>query len=142
MIFLVYVSSASGPVSDAELLEILRTSRRNNERLGVTGMLLYKGTCFIQALEGPEAAVMGLFERIRRDPRHRQVTTLIKRPATERQFEGGSMGVKHLDRLAPEEAGAAADYLNAPITPERLAAEPNLIHRLLLGFTASMVGVL
>ena len=58
--FLVYVSSASTLFSRAELDEILRTSRRNNERLGVSGALLYKGGNLMQVLESRmDALVLG-----------------------------------------------------------------------------------
>ena len=49
---LVYASRAAQPFTDAELVELLTRSRQKNDRLDVTGMLLYHDGSFIQALEG------------------------------------------------------------------------------------------
>ena len=52
MFYTVYVSSAVDLFSDEELLKLLDVSRKNNQALDVTGMLLYKGGNFMQFLEG------------------------------------------------------------------------------------------
>ncbi len=57
MFFLVYVSSAVRPFSRVDLDDLLATSRANNARVGITGMLLYKDGNFMQVLEGDEEAV-------------------------------------------------------------------------------------
>jgi len=44
-------------MSQDDLEEILRTSRENNARLGITGMLLYGNNTFVQILEGEDKAV-------------------------------------------------------------------------------------
>ena len=68
--FLVYASIANEDFSQGQLLELLATSRRNNEQSGITGMLLYNERRFPQVLEGNEAAVSATSARIERDPRH------------------------------------------------------------------------
>ena len=45
----VYVSSAVRPLTEDEILDILLVARQNNERLGVTGMLLYRDGNFLLA---------------------------------------------------------------------------------------------
>ena len=55
---------------EAALAEILRVSRLNNDRAGVTGALMLYDDWFAQVLEGPEPAVRALYARIRADPRH------------------------------------------------------------------------
>jgi hypothetical protein len=62
--------------SKAALGGIFTTARRNNKRLGITGALVITDDAFAQALEGEEAAVRGLYETIRQDPRHDNVTLL------------------------------------------------------------------
>jgi len=69
MFHLVYVSSAVEPFSKTELVELLHVARANNERLGITGMLLYRDGNFMQVLEGEEPVVRDLYARIERDPR-------------------------------------------------------------------------
>lgn len=86
MLQLVYISSpdtAQGPV-DAPT--ILRTSRRNNRRDGITGLLFTDGTRFLQAIEGPTDAVNAAFARIKADPRHRAVVVLSERDIEAREF--------------------------------------------------------
>jgi hypothetical protein len=53
MIQYIYVSSSVKPFSNEELLELLGKSRENNERLGITGMLVYKGGVFIWTRRSP-----------------------------------------------------------------------------------------
>ena len=48
----VYVSTASEPMDDEDLAELLAQSRERNARNDITGMLLYKDSRFIQLLEG------------------------------------------------------------------------------------------
>ena len=91
MYALVYVSTAVRPFSEAELERLLRTSRANNARLGITGMLLHEGRTFIQQLEGEEAVVRALFATIRADARHRDVLEVSAGPAA-RRFADWSMG--------------------------------------------------
>ena len=60
---------SDGPENTA-LADILRVSRTNNEAAGVTGALMLYDDWFAQVLEGPEATVRGLYDRIRADRRH------------------------------------------------------------------------
>jgi len=63
LVSLVYVSSSVRELDDSEILNILRTSQRNNERRNITGMLLYKDGNFLQVLEGTDRSVTELMER-------------------------------------------------------------------------------
>jgi lipopolysaccharide biosynthesis regulator YciM len=83
-------------MTEDDLNDILSTARNRNAQVNVTGMLLYHDGNFMQALEGPEAAVMVLYERIQKDPRHKAVTTLMKRPCLERQFSEWEMGFRNM----------------------------------------------
>lgn len=99
---LLYVSGATGPVSEADIAQILEASRRNNARLGVTGMLLYADGAFIQVLEGEEETVKALARRISQDRRHRNYMVLCEHHAEARAFGDWQMGFKELD---PAHAG-------------------------------------
>ena len=78
-------------LAQLELLNILLTSRRNNERAGITGAMVLDHGCFAQVLEGPQDAVESTFERIECDPRHRGITVLYVRPLARRNFAKWSM---------------------------------------------------
>ncbi|VVT03477.1 BLUF domain-containing protein [Erythrobacter sp. EC-HK427] len=64
-----YISSAPGLGGD-DVAAILDVCRSNNEQRGITGFLLYNGRNFMQLLEGAEADLQWLLERLGKDPRH------------------------------------------------------------------------
>ncbi len=94
--YVVYSSVAVRPFSPDELDELVRKSRDNNDRLGVTGMLLYKEGRFMQALEGEEAIVRALVQKITVDPRHHELSLLDEGFTDEREFEDTPMGFEYL----------------------------------------------
>ena len=135
---LVYVSSAARLMNDAELVELLRQCRDNNARRDVTGMLLYKDGNFIQALEGPERAVTELHARIARDPRHRQMITLLQEPTSERDFTGWSMGFRQLDALDGSDHEAFNTFLQTPAQGPQPGDASRKVWKLLLSFKRNM----
>lgn len=90
--FIVYASRAVEPFDHDRLVQLLTESRANNARDGITGMLVYRDLDFIQILEGPDAAVRALLERIGRDPRHTDVRVLLEEQTSERKYAAWSMG--------------------------------------------------
>lgn len=121
---LLYVSTASWTMSGAELNEILDMSRRNNKRLGVTGLLLHVDNGFLQVLEGEKGAVLEIYSRIKRDFRHSGLRVLVERETDERLFEDWSMG---FDKLSPGRPHTADifqithDAIQNAIAPEKAA---------------------
>lgn len=66
-----YISSVKpGLANPIDPEAILTTSRRNNARDNVSGLLFFNGKRFLQALEGDDAMVDATYARIQRDPRH------------------------------------------------------------------------
>ncbi len=92
MLQLVYISTARAALSAAEHEAILVSSRRNNARCGVTGLLVVGGRRFLQALEGPDSAVLETYARIQADPRHFALVRLTCGPIAETGFGDWSMG--------------------------------------------------
>ena len=88
---LVYISTCRGEVSPELLAEILRVSRTNNSRAGVTGLLVSGGTRFLQVLEGPVGEVTQTYERIEDDDRHFACVLLSSRSVSARSFGAWSM---------------------------------------------------
>ncbi|HTZ76896.1 MAG TPA: BLUF domain-containing protein [Stellaceae bacterium] len=136
---LVYVSCATS-LSPEVLTGILRQSRVNNERLGITGLLLYVEGNFMQALEGPREAVLGLYEEIRRDPRHKDVTTIVSLPSEARSFERWSMAFRSAEELPEKELAGVSAFLDGVHHTGTIAAiDPtNFATRLLEEFAATM----
>ena len=94
----IYVSKSTKPVSKDVLKSILESSRKNNTKLNVTGLLLYFDSTFIQALEGPAESIDIIFSNIKEDKRHQDVTVIHEEPITMRDFSNWSMGFKSLDK--------------------------------------------
>lgn len=135
---LVYASTAVRLMEREELLELLSKSRANNERLGITGMLLYKDGNFMQALEGPEDKVKSLHARIDSDPRHKGLITLFTREVAEREFPDWSMGFKNVDRIDPSETPGYTEFLDEPLTSHRFQQSEAATIKLLTSFKRSM----
>ena len=139
MICIVYASSAVKLLTKEDLEAILQKSRVNNKRDGITGMLLYKDGCIIQALEGKEEMVKATHERIMRDPRHHNIITMLKIPIEERQFSQWSMGCPDLDKVASATAPEVSQFLsNHAPTPEFYSAAPGRALKLLTTFRETM----
>jgi len=86
---LTYTSLASLHISAADVEAIHRTARDLNAIDGVTGILVFNGTHFLQIIEGADAAIGDLLERLRRDPRHSGLRD--DRVIDERSFPDWSM---------------------------------------------------
>lgn len=89
---LVYTSTATTPFSPDDLAELLRTSRASNAERDITGLLLHRKGRFTQFLEGDEAEVRALLERIETDERHTGIRVLIDGYAERRQLPDWTMG--------------------------------------------------
>jgi hypothetical protein len=86
---------------------ILLTAIRHNATVDVTGLLVASPGRYVQWLEGPRAAVLALYERIRLDPRHHDVALVAAGPLdvvagrAQRRFREWSMSLRVVDD-APE----------------------------------------
>ncbi|UUR08697.1 BLUF domain-containing protein [Sphingomonas glaciei] len=89
---IVYISTARVMPSETMLDSILGSSRRNNARDGLTGLLVVGGRRFLQVLEGPAAECEAAYARIRADDRHFALVQLGRRTIVERSFAGWDMG--------------------------------------------------
>ena len=78
-------------------LSLLNQARTRNERLGITGMLLYSDCRFVQALEGEKETVLSLYKDIQDDARHYNLTTLAENSISKRMFPDWTMGYKNID---------------------------------------------
>lgn len=94
---LVYTSTRQLHCTEADILDILRTSHPNNEAAHITGILLQSKYRFIQYMEGARDVIYQLYERILNDPRHYDVQLRYFSPIEERIFPSWQMGYKDLD---------------------------------------------
>jgi Sensors of blue-light using FAD len=101
LVRLMYASRAVAAVDQEELVAILKTSKVNNPKAGITGVLCFSEGIFIQVLEGGRNAVNRLYNRIATDSRHSDVVLLNYEEIAERRFAGWSMGQVNMARLNP-----------------------------------------
>ncbi|HSO24054.1 MAG TPA: BLUF domain-containing protein [Chondromyces sp.] len=92
-----YVSRFESPLSEADIQAIGEQSRRNNERLGLTGVLMASGGLFYQVLEGPDEAVDEVYRKIVEDGRHTDLLLLSTETGVNRLFPSWSMKTINLD---------------------------------------------
>ncbi len=101
LVRLLYASRAADQLGQEGLSAILKQSKCNNPKLGITGVLCFSDHTFMQVLEGGREAVSRLYNRIVGDPRHHDVVLLRYEEIQERRFGGWSMGEVNLARLNP-----------------------------------------
>jgi hypothetical protein len=94
---IIYFSRCADGPSPEVVAEILAESRRNNERDGITGLLLHMEGVFAQVLEGPAAAIEETIARIEKDPRHHDMTVLSDGDVGMPLFQDWSMGYMDTD---------------------------------------------
>ncbi|BAW95971.1 BLUF domain protein [[Synechococcus] sp. NIES-970] len=93
---LIYVSQAIAGLEYRDLIEILQKSEFNNRRAGVTGMLSFGDSMFLQVLEGSRRAICETYNRILLDPRHTHAELIDFSEIDHRDFAIWSMKVLQL----------------------------------------------
>ncbi|WP_413582494.1 BLUF domain-containing protein [Bdellovibrio sp. HCB288] len=89
---LVYVSNASDSLSYTDIRNILNSSRRNNARDNISGVLILREGYFLQVLEcDDEQKVRHLVNVIRNDDRNTNLKVLIETHSERRLFGDWSM---------------------------------------------------
>lgn len=119
--YTIYTSTPREKITIETLRDITHVSQKNNPARGITGILLGIENKFLQYLEGPEENVNELFDKIWKDPRHKNVTQWIKGYSNDRVFTDWSMGSWMLTNDELKELPALADlkkFLDDPINSE------------------------
>jgi len=87
---IVYVSTAA-ELGAGGVDAIVDRAVMDNAMAGITGFLLFNGRNFLQLIEGNSPNLMGLIERLERDPRHMGIVYLADVEVSERQCPDWSM---------------------------------------------------
>lgn len=124
-----YISKARHKMSQGELKDMLAGARIRNDLYGITGILIYDSGNFAQVLEGPAAAIDGLLESIRDDPRHADYVLLSEAMVDERYFEGWAMDYANLDKFGDGSHDQLRRYL-----ADHTIADRETIYRALVIF--------
>ncbi|MCL6730426.1 BLUF domain-containing protein [Sphingomonas hankyongi] len=113
---LTYTSLARLDLTADDLEAIHRTARDVNALEGVTGLLIFNGTHFLQIIEGSPAAIDGLVERLRQDRRHSGLEVRDEREVSERSFPDWSMELVRVSASFFEAKETVSDRLPETIS--------------------------
>lgn len=94
---LIYVSQAVSSLEYSDLVDILQKSERNNKVVGITGMLSFGDSMFLQVLEGSRRTVSQTYNRILLDKRHVNAELIDFSEIEHRYFGVWSMKVVQID---------------------------------------------
>jgi len=94
---LIYVSVRTENCTDEEIQKILEASNRKNGDKDITGVLLYSQTKFLQVLEGEKDEILGLYDMIKKDDRHKNLIMISLAPIQKRYFPSWQMGSKKIN---------------------------------------------
>lgn len=90
---IIYASRATRSYDRAEMRELCIRSTKRNREDGITGLFLYDGLRFLQALEGDEARVKATMARIAADGRHDDILYSFCEAVIRREFPDWSMEI-------------------------------------------------
>jgi hypothetical protein len=121
---LAYVSVATIPFSESELIELLKKSREYNAARGITGLLLYNESNWLQLLEGSKEGVLALLDKIRSDPRHHGLIVVLQEEHSGREFPDWAMGFEKLDSSKPFRIPGYTDFHDLPLTSDQFLLNP------------------
>jgi len=112
---LIYRSQPFG-FDNAVLAGILLSARRNNRRNDITGALICRHDLYLQLIEGPAAAIDGLYAQIEADDRHADVHLLLEDEVAVRMFPDWAMLDDEAPSLfwSPDEVAAGALEVASP----------------------------
>lgn len=108
---LTYTSLARLDLQASDLEAIHRTAREVNALEGITGLLIFNGTHFLQIIEGAPNAIDDLIERLRRDPRHHGFQVRDEREIEQRNFPDWSMEMVRVSASYFEAKDTVSDRL-------------------------------
>lgn len=114
---LTYTSRARLDLGERDLDDIHQAARHLNALDGVTGLLLFDGSRFLQIIEGAEGAIDNLLERLRRDPRHSSLEVRDERLVEARSFADWSMELLRVAAGFKAARDEVATILPADVAP-------------------------
>lgn len=104
---IVYISRATDRVTASELFKIIEVSARNNPGREITGFLVATQNSFLQLVEGPAERLGELVAVLHRDPRHREISILLRERVQRRDFPSWKMQRFDATRGDPQQVLAA-----------------------------------
>lgn len=117
---LIYLSQATRKMSANDLSEILDRAKENNATIDVTGSLFYNGGWFLQVLEGAPDTLKALYEKIEKDPRHKNSRIIFNEPANFRTFSRWTMNMTNLEDRQADKYDQLTEVIEAAKTDRKI----------------------
>jgi hypothetical protein len=128
-----YISHPTASITDADCADIVASARRNNARVGLTGMLLYvPSRAFVQVLEGEPSTITDTLSVMLRDVRHAWPTVLLDHRVDRRAFAGWPMGYRRMTLAELATADGYAGYSVDSLRDDDRSEEGRIALRMML----------
>ncbi|MGC2165596.1 MAG: BLUF domain-containing protein [Gallionella sp.] len=134
MIQIIYVSTASDPPSESDLVTLLGSARIKNRLRQITGLLLYSNNTYLQLLEGESKVVLDLYDAICKDPRNEGNTILRQSEIFARDFPDWTMGFENLETDAAKELPGFVEVFGGKLDQSIAVNNKTNAIKLLMGF--------
>ncbi|WP_158971155.1 BLUF domain-containing protein [Paraglaciecola sp. L3A3] len=108
---LIYVSDKTHTFVPSDVDSILFSARKNNEKFGITGLLVELPEHFIQIIEGEKEKVEHVFQLIAKDERHENLRVLLAMKTLSREMAAWAMGFS--EKLSESQLRDALHILNS-----------------------------
>ncbi|HEY0842849.1 BLUF domain-containing protein [Methylotenera sp.] len=119
---MIYISQATRKMSSSDLHEILKSAQDNNKSIDVTGSLFYNGGWFLQVLEGPTETLKRLYNKIEKDPRHKNTRIIYDAPARFRTFTRWTMNMTNLEDRQADKYDELVEVIEAAKTDRKIGS--------------------
>ncbi|WP_373491072.1 BLUF domain-containing protein [Parasphingorhabdus sp.] len=106
------MSTAKPGLNHDDFQAIVQVAQCNNQRLGITGLMLFNGFNFIQCIEGERTAANDCLHRIGLDERHSGLTILNHHEMSGRQFAQSHMAGHYLPAESNGEQAGLSQLLS------------------------------
>lgn len=122
MLQITYHSRAEAAFADGDFANLLAQCQRRNRRDSITGLLLFDGFRFLQAIEGPHELVEVCMTRIANDARHTAVHVHSRKHIADREFGSFAMASNLPDTSKPDRFLGEVKRLVQDVTSPSLQA--------------------
>jgi hypothetical protein len=119
---MIYISQATRKMSTSDLHEILKIAQDNNQSIDVTGSLFYNGGWFLQVLEGPTDTLKKLYNKIEKDPLHKNSRIIYDEPARFRTFTRWTMNMTNLEDRQADKYDELVEVIEAAKTDRKIGS--------------------
>ena len=137
--FILYVSRANHALDALAQRQLMQEAQAFNRVNGISGCLLYRENCFMQLLEGPAESLTALLERIRRDPRHRDLRVVAEGTIQRRAFT--DWGMVWRDAETTEGSPDLTPWQHRHIDLIELAEDARLCYTTITAYANALYGV-